>query len=131
MKTLCFVVFFASSLLAQLPEAPQPVVDRNFWLVTSANGIATLGDIITTSKLVGHTASCPYEVWSDSLYGRQPNTARTSLVMGGLYAASVFSSYELKKHHAKLWKVPLWIAPQAYLAGGHAVGTIHNLQTCH
>lgn len=114
---------------AQLPE--NPVADKKFVMVTFANAAATIGDIATTSILVGHTASCPYEVWSADLYGRKPSLGRTSIVMGGLMIASAGVSYELKKHKTRIWKLPLWVAPQGYLAYGHASGTIHNLRTCH
>lgn len=129
LRVIIFMVLVGVSQ-AQLPENPQPVADRNFRLLTSVNAAATLGDIVTTSMLVGHTSDCPYEAWSPELYGAKPSATRTSAVMGVLFAGSVALSYELKKHDVHIWKLKLWLAPQAYNTYVHASGAIHNLRTC-
>ena len=129
---LILVLLVSSAIAcAQLPDAPSHVVDRSFWLVTSWNAASTIGDAATTLALVGHTEQCPYEVWSAPLYGRQPQAARTTAVMGGLFAASVVLSYELKRHNAHIWKVQLWTLPQVYMASTHTAGVFNNLKRCH
>jgi hypothetical protein len=129
MKFALAVAFLSSLAWGQLPDAPS--ADRAFWINTSASGLATLADGITTVKLVGHTETCPFEEWGSSLYGRTPTAGRVTLVMGGLWGASALVSYELKRHRVHLWKLPLWPVPESYLAYGHASGAIHNLRTCH
>jgi hypothetical protein len=115
-----------------LPDAPSAhrVADKQFWTLSLANGGATLADAITTSVLVGHTTSCPYEVWGETLYGRQPEAGRVFAVMGATYVASVASSYYLKKYNVHVWKLKLWTAPQAYNLQGHFRGAVHNLAQC-
>ena len=134
LKATFIVIAFSLTGFAsaqEIPDNPQPVIDRNFLLVSGAHAAAMVGDLVTTSLYVGHNYhACSLEIGNPALYGRQPRPVRTSLVMGGLYAATVFSSYELKKHRARIWKVPLWPAPQAYIAYGNAYGTLHNLQKC-
>ena len=112
-------------------SAAQTTATASFWAVTAGNAAATSFDAYTTIYKVGHTATCPYEEWSPALYGRRPEAPRTIAVMGGLFAASVLVSYGLKRRHAHIWKVPLWAAPQAYLAYGHALGAVHNFRFCH
>lgn len=105
--------------------------DKAFWTITAIHASATSLDAYTTVTRIGHTQTCPEEVWSAPLYGKHPEAARTSMVMGGLFSASVLLSYSLKKHHAHLKRLPVWAAPQAYLTYGHTLGAIHNFRFCH
>lgn len=126
MKTLYVAVLLliASGCLAQ-------TADKQFWTVTAFSAAATGADAFTTVTRVGHTETCPFEVWGATLYGAKPRAMRTSLVMGGLFVASTALSYTLKRHHVGIHKFPLWAAPEGYLAYGHTLGAIHNVQRCH
>ena len=119
-----FGVLLAISCAAQTVDAP-------FLAVTAGNLAATSLDAYTTLALVGHTKSCPYEEWNSDLYGTKPEAPRTIAVMGGFFAASALVSYGFKRHRIRIWKIPLWSAPQAYLAYGHALGAVHNFRFCH
>jgi hypothetical protein len=122
MKFVKRVVLFCA--LATLCGAQ--TVDRSFWAVTAVNAAATAADAYTTFAYVGHTRNCPVEVGSPELYGTHPTYGRTSLVMGGLFAASVGVSYLMKRKHFRF----LWIAPQAWVIYGHTSGTVNNLVVC-
>ena len=129
--TLAFLILSAPAVCwGQLPDAPSKVIDRNFWLLTSWSAASTFADGATTVLQVGHSQACFVERGSPWLYGRKPQFERTSVAMSGLFVASVFASYELKKHHAHIWRIPLWSAPQSFLALEHTVGGVHNLRTC-
>lgn len=128
MRILLLLFVLSAKMFGQLPDAPS-AVDRSFWAVTTASAVSTAADAYTTVDMIGGH-SCPFEETSPTLYGRNPSAARTTLVMGGLFAASVATSYVLKRVHARIWKLPLWPAPEAYLAYGHAYGAIHNFRHC-
>lgn len=99
------------------------VADKKFLFVVGGNAVATGLDAYTTQ-------TCSYESWNPTLYGQKPRALRVGIVMGGLFVASTVVSYELKKHHAHLWRIPLWALPSAYEANGHFQGAIHNLRIC-
>jgi hypothetical protein len=122
MRLAVFILFVAAFSTAQ-------TADRKFWIVTGLSASATSADALTTILQVGHSRNCPYEIDSAALYGRQPKALRTSLVMGGLFLASAALSYGLKRR--RISRLPLWAAPEGYLAYGHTLGAIHNLRVCH
>jgi hypothetical protein len=113
------------------PDAPSRTVDAQFLAVIGGNALATGSDAYTTVTRIGPDKTCVREVGNPELYGREPQVARTSIVMGSLFVASTLATYELKRHHAHIWKFPLWQAPAAYEAYGHGYGAIHNLKVCH
>lgn len=127
---LIVITFFLSGFASaqELPENPQPVADRNFWLVTSANAAASAADGFTT---IAFARNCPYESGNPVLWGRRPTTARESVVMAGLFAASTLASYELKKYNAHIWKLKLWTIPVGHEIVSHSYGTVHNVIYCH
>ena len=100
-----------------------------FWLLATyvASG---MGLLLTTSFLVGKGSACPYEIGSPGLYGLKAPPARVAAVMGSAFAASVATSYFLKKYNVRIWKRKLWTVPQIYNAKPHVVGAIHNLRFC-
>lgn len=106
-------IIFTLLILATLCSAQ----DKKFWALTAFNAAATSADAWTT---VNTKRGC-VERWNPELYGLHPQPARVGLVMGGLFAVSVFASYELKKKHR------LWIMPQA-VNSAHLWGAIHNLR---
>jgi len=70
-----------------LPDAPSStrVADKNFWSLTAADGAIT-----------------PDEIGSPGLYGEKAPPACVAAVMGGTYAASVVTSYFLKKYNVHI-----------------------------
>jgi len=96
-----------------LPDAPSAtrVADKQFWSLTAVNGAITLSDVLTTSFLVGKGSACPYEIGSPGLYGLKAPPARVAAVMGSAFAASVATSYFLKKYNVRIWKLKLWTVP--------------------
>jgi hypothetical protein len=105
--------------------------DKNFWRLTSWNAFATATDGYTTVSLRSPT-HCQVEGEAPELYGKYPRPLRVSAVMGGMFLASTFLSYEVKRYHprAHLWKLPLWSAPMGYNSAIHARGAIHNWSFC-
>lgn len=129
---LAFLIAATTSIaLGQVSDAPAKVADRKFWAITSWNVAASFTDGATTVLQVGHTKTCPLEVESPILYGRNPDAGRTGAIMGGLLLATALASYEAKKHQAHLWKIPLWPGIQSSVALAHTLGAAHNLLTCH
>ena len=127
MRIAVILVLLSGVAFGQLPDAPK-VADKSFWAVTAFSGAATAADAYTTANF---GPRCPYESGNPGLYGVYPTAKRVTLVMGGLFAASAGASYVLKRHHARLWKVPLWPAPELYLAYGHAAGAASNARNCY
>lgn len=115
-------------LLLSAPMCGQSA-DKSFWAITAGNALATGMDAFTTSQFIGG-GRCPREVWNSSEYGSIPTPQRVTLVMGGLFAASVGLSYAMKRHRVRIWRVPLWELPQGYNAYGHAWGAAHNVRYC-
>jgi len=131
MKYMIVLLFASVAFAQELPDAPTPIATKAFWTVIATNAVFTSLDAYTTVAIVGHTVACPYEVGNPELYGHKPTATRTGLVMGALFAASTFTTYELKRRHrAHIWRIPLWELPSGYEAYGHALGGVHNLTHC-
>jgi hypothetical protein len=122
-------VFCASLQCQQLPDAPSKIMDKKFITLTAFNAVGTALDAYTTIDLIGGNNRCVAEGGNPMLYGKNPGAARVTLLMGAEWVGSVAASYELKRHHAKLFGIPLWVVPQAANAG-HLRDGIHNVVIC-
>lgn len=71
----------------------------------------------TENWLAGKRNVCNMEVQSAYLYGVHPTVGRTYLVASTKSAASIFSAYYLRKHHRKLWSMPLLLNSATSLEG--------------
>ena len=115
------------AFLIALCFAQDKTADKKFWTVTAFSAASTAADAYTTANF---GPRCTYEE-NSGLYGEFPTAKRVTVVMGGLFVASVGASYVLKRHHVHIWKVPLWPAPEAYLAYSHAAAAAHNARSCY
>ena len=129
MKRATLLLFLASSYAtAQLPEAPKPqTLSPAFWAVVASDGAATALDAYSS---VGWNAHKCVEVANPELYGLHPQPLRTGLVMGSMWAGSTALAYVAKRHHLRLWKLPLWPLASAWEAQGHTQGFINNFRHC-
>jgi hypothetical protein len=135
--TLAVMALTAVSQAAELPEAPSsviriypalmetsvpvaaprieeasPIVDKKFLGLAFISSSSTFADSYTTlfarqNWLARKTGVCNEEVESAYLYGTHPTVARTYAVAAVKSAGSVFAAYYLRKHHSKLWALPL------------------------
>ena len=123
MKHAWMLAFLTAMCFAQ-----DKTVDKKFWTVTAFSAASTAADADTTANF---GPRCTYEETNPGLYGEFPTAKRVTIVMGGLFVASVGASYVLKRYYVHIWKVPLWPTPEMYLAYGHAVGAAHNARSCY
>jgi predicted transcriptional regulator len=127
----CAFLLIATTARGQsLPDAPSATVDKPFLTLVSVNALFTGLDAFTTLTRIGPHQFCTYEANNPELYGRHPYVARVTLVMGGMTAAGILASYELKRHRVRIWRIPLWELPAGYDAYGHALGATHNFTYC-
>lgn len=116
---LAFALLLATCVAQDSPK----VTDKKFWAITAFSAAATAADGYTTVN----SGECTMEIGNPFLYGVHPTAKRVTLVMGGIYVASVGVSYFLKRHHAKV----LWMAPELAPVVGHVQGAVHNARTCY
>jgi hypothetical protein len=88
------------------------VVDKKFLALAVISTGATLADSYTTlfareNWLAHKQGVCNEEVESAYLYGTHPTVARTYAVGAAKSAGALFAAYYLRKHHSKLWSLPL------------------------
>lgn len=100
------------SLAQEVPDAPHRLLDKKFMSLAALSTASTFADSYTTTWarqnwLAGKTNVCNIERESAYLYGTHPTAARAYAVAAGKSVASVAASYFLRKHHSKLWSVPL------------------------
>jgi hypothetical protein len=125
------VAFVESSTTIQ-PQVAEPtkVVDRKFLSLAVVSTGSAFADSYTTlfareNWLAGKTNVCNVEVQSAYLYGTHPTVARAYAVASVKSAASIFVAYYLRKHHSKLWSLPL-IANSAI----GLEGVTQNMRAC-
>jgi hypothetical protein len=133
---LAVLVLAANSAAKELPEAPsaaaairnsmvettpattapkveaKPVVDKAFLSLAVISTGSTFADSYTTlfarqNWLAGKQGVCNIEVESAYLYGTHPTVARTYAVASVKGAGSLLAAYYLRKHHSRLWSLPL------------------------
>jgi hypothetical protein len=102
-------------------KAPAPVaakfvesrtVDAKFLSLAIISTGSTFADSYTTlfareNWLAGRKGVCNMEVESAYLYGTHPTVGRAYAVASVKSATSLAAAYMLRKHHSKLWSLPL------------------------
>jgi hypothetical protein len=88
------------------------VVDLKFASLAVISSGSAFADSYTTlfarqNWLAGRTNVCNVEVESAYLYGTHPTVARSYAVASVKSAGFILSAYYLRKHHSKLWALPL------------------------
>jgi hypothetical protein len=111
-------------------ERPHRLIDKKFVALAVISSGSTFADSFTTlfarqNWLAGKTNVCNVEAESPYLYGRHPTVARAYAVASGKSVISVAAAYVLRKHHFKLWSVPL--VANAVLG---LQGVTQNMITC-
>ena len=151
---LAVLVLVGASSASDLPDAPSAVatadslfvestvsmpapriaetktVDRKFLSLAFVSTASTFADSYTTlfatqNWLGGKKGVCNAEVQSPYLYGTHPTAGRVYAVASAKSAASILAAYYLRKHHSKLWSLPL--------IGNTAIslqGTTQNMISC-
>jgi hypothetical protein len=112
-------VMNADAFFVEAPRlAPSPKVveskpvDMKFVSLAVISTGSTFADSYTTlfareNWLAGKKGVCNVEVQSAYLYGAHPTLARAYAVASAKSAVSVFAAYYFRKHHSKLWSLPL------------------------
>ena len=88
------------------------VVDLKFASLALVSTGSTFADSYTTlfareNWLAGRKGVCNEEVESAYLYGTHPTVGRAYAVATVKSATSLAAAYLLRKHHSKLWSLPL------------------------
>lgn len=108
-----------------------PVIDKKFVSLAVISTASTFADSYTTlfaqqNWLAGKTGVCNIEVESPYLYGRHPTPGRVYAVASAKSAGSILAAYYLRKrHHHKLWSLPLLFNATMSLQG-----VTQNLVAC-
>jgi hypothetical protein len=97
---------------ASAPKAEAKLVDKKLLSLAIVSTGSTFADSYTTlfarqNWLAGKQGVCNIETESAYLYGIHPTVARSYAVASVKSAGSVFAAYYLRKHHSKLWSMPL------------------------
>lgn len=87
-------------------------VDLKFVSLALVSTGSSFADSYTTlfarqNWLAGKKGVCNVEVQSPYLYGTHPTVARAYAVASAKGAGSILAAYYLRKHHSKLWSLPL------------------------
>ena len=106
------------------------VIDNKFLSLAIISTGSTFADSYTTlfareNWLAGKKGVCNIEVQSPYLYGTHPTVARAYAVASAKSGVSILAAYYLRKHHSKLWSLPL-IANSAM----SLQGVTQNMNTC-
>jgi hypothetical protein len=88
------------------------IVDKKFMALALISTGSTFSDSYTTlfardNWLAHRTGVCNMEVESAYLYGVHPTVGRAYAVATVKSAGSLAAAYLLRKHHSKLWSLPL------------------------
>lgn len=86
--------------------------DRRFISLAIISSGSTFADSYTTlfareNWLAHKQGVCNMEVQSAYLYGTHPTVGRAYAVASAKSAGAVFAAYFLRKHHSRLWSLPL------------------------
>jgi hypothetical protein len=98
------------NLVAASPEVKP--IDQKFVALALISTGSTFADSYTTlfareNWLAGKKGVCNMEVESAYLYGTHPTVGRAYAVASVKSLGSVAAAYYLRKHHSKLWGLPL------------------------
>jgi hypothetical protein len=102
----------SSSNTADIKTVETKTLDKRFIGLAVISAGSTFADSYTTlfarqNWLAGKQGVCNVEVQSAYLYGTHPTVGRAYAVASAKTAASILASYYLRKHHRKLWSLPL------------------------
>lgn len=94
------------------PKPEAKLIDKKFLSLAVISTGSTFADSYTTlfarqNWLAGKQGVCNMETESAYLYGTHPTVGRTYAVASVKSAGSLFAAYYLRKHHSKLWSLPL------------------------
>jgi len=108
----------------------RPTIDKRFVALSVISTGSTFADSYTTlfarqNWLAGKKGVCNAEVQSAYLYGTHPDVGRAYGVAVAKSVGTVAASYYLRKHHSKLWALPLLANSVISLQG-----TSQNLVAC-
>jgi hypothetical protein len=114
----------------ELPDAPHAVIDKKFVALATINTLGTFADSYTTTWarqnwLAGKQDVCNVEKQSPYLYGTHPTPGRAYAVAAVKSVGTTAASYYLRKHHRRLWSLPMIVNAAFGLQG---MG--QNLATC-
>src|SRR4029077_1087077 len=129
----CCLILVAVSVAQNSTESPTRVVDKKFLLLTALSAGGTFADSYTTTWAIqnwkntppGQSRACNVESESPWLYGTHPTVGRAYAVAASKSIGATVAAYYLKKHHSRLWSLPM-----AINAGLSIQGMSHNLATC-
>jgi hypothetical protein len=136
LPTLAILALSGISAAKELPSAPSAVMTTGSFVVESTPATPTLkmaeakpidakfvslalistgstfADSYTTlfarqNWLAGKKGVCNVEVQSAYLYGTHPTVGRAYAVASAKSVGSVLAAYYLRKHHSRLWSLPL------------------------
>ncbi len=132
LRYLAAIALIATAAAAQnLPEAPNSrVVDKKFVTLAFLSTATSFSDSYTTTWarenwLAGKTGVCNIEKESAYLYGTHPTPGRAYAVAAGKSVTSALASYYLRKHHSRLWSLPLVVNATFGIQG-----TVQNMVMC-
>jgi hypothetical protein len=129
----CCLILVTVSVAQNSTEGSTSIVDKKFLLLTALSAGGTFADSYTTTWAIqnwkntppGQSRSCNVESESPWLYGAHPTVGRAYAVAAGKTIGATVAAYYLKKHHSRLWSLPM-----AINAGLSIQGMSHNLATC-
>ena len=103
---------FSSSRTAEIKTVETKIIDKRFISLAMISAGSTFADSYTTlfarqNWLAGKQGVCNVEVESAYLYGTHPTVGRAHAVASVKTVGSIVASYYLRKHHSKLWSLPL------------------------
>lgn len=109
---VCLLLASAFASAQNLPDAPINVLDKKFVALSFLSTAVTFSDSYTTTWarenwLAGKTGVCNIERESTYLYGAHPMPGRAYAVAAGKSVGSVVAAYYLRKHHSRLWSLPM------------------------
>ena len=115
---------------AEIKAPETKIVDNKFLSLAVISTGSTFADSYTTlfarqNWLAGKKGVCNVEVQSAYLYGTHPTVGRAYAVASVKSIGSIAASYYLRKHHSKLWSLPLVANSIMSLQG-----TTQNMITC-
>jgi hypothetical protein len=129
----CWLILVAASAAQDFREVPTKIVNKKFIALAALSAGSTFADSYTTTWAIqnwkntppGQSRACNAESESPWLYGTHPTIGRVYAVAAGKSIGTTVVAYYLKKHHSRLWSLPLTIN-----AGLSIQGMSHNLATC-
>lgn len=106
------VVPVSTPVAHPVPSVETRTIDAKFISLAVISTGSTFADSYTTlfareNWLAGRKGVCNMEVESAYLYGTHPTVGRAYMVASAKSAGSLMAAYLLRKHHSKLWSLPL------------------------